>query len=262
VRQTVGKRDPEAAEGIFPDRPLAGEHRHEVFAAEPSDGVGRADPGLALVVHGDGGKVEGEAAGRQRDLFQTASAMPPEAVLGADPEAAGPVQKYRLGRRRNFELGLLPQTAPLGVEDPPWAAGPERAGAVRLEQGVNGGAGLPERALGAPLLRQRAGGEDSVGIADEMALLGADPERAVVPFRQIEDPVAPQRRHPLAVEHLEVSAVEAHQAVEGGQPEETVARLEDLGDPRCGQAVAGSEDLVNEPRIAGKAFDRACPDGA
>ena len=94
-----------------------------------------------------------------------------------------------------------------------------------------------------------------------MPLLGADPQDAVAPFREVEDPVAPQRRHPLAVEHLEVGAVEAGQAVEGGEPEKAVPRLKDLADPRGGQAVAGGEDLVDEAWIAGQAFERARPAG-
>ena len=262
--QPVRKRDPDPAARIFPDRPLTRQHRYEGATAELADGIGRADPGLARVIDGDGGEVEGEPAGRQGDPLQAplrASAAPPEGVAGPHPESAGAVEEDRLDGGGDLQPRLFAQPAPLDPEDPSRTAGPEGAGAVGLEQGVDRRAGLLERAFGAARHGSRTGGEDAVGEADEMALLGAGPERAVAPFRQVEDPVAPQRRQPFAVERLEVGAVEAHQAVEGGQPEEAIARLEDLGDPRRRQAVTGGEDLVHEARSVRQAAERARVDG-
>jgi hypothetical protein len=88
-------------------------------------------------------------------------------------------------------------------------------------------------------------------------LLGADPERAVAVLEQVLDAVAPQRRHPLAVEHFEADAVEAHQPVEGGEPQEPVAGLQRLDDARHGQAVFHAEDLVDVTGSAGEGVEGA-----
>ena len=256
--QPARKRDPDSAPGVFAHHPPAGDLGHESRAVEASDRLGRGGPDLAGIVRGDRGESEGELAGGEIDPLQAASPAPPEAVPGADPEPPGPVQEDRPDGGRSLELRDLPQSAPLDAEHAAArASGPESAGTVFLKQGIPGGANLPERAVGAARPRRRAGGEDAVRIADEMPLLGADPERAVASFRQVEDPVAPQRRHPFAVEDLEVGAVEARETVEGGQPEKAVARLEDLADPRGWQAVTGGEDLVDVTGEAGQKVDRA-----
>jgi len=96
-----------------------------------------------------------------------------------------------------------------------------------------------------------------------MPLLAEHPQRAVVVLCEIGDPVAPQGRNALAVEHLETDAVEAHQPVERGKPEIAVAGLQRLADARYRKAVGRAEhlmDVVRCPRQRRR--DRARPPDA
>ena len=109
--QPVPQRDPDPAPRVFPDRPLAWLHRHEVRAAEPSDRPGRADPDLARVVHGDRGIVQGEAPwGRAiRSRPRAPRRQRPSRV--PTQNSAGTVQEDGMDRVRNLELRDLPQAA-------------------------------------------------------------------------------------------------------------------------------------------------------
>jgi hypothetical protein len=88
--------------------------------------------------------------------------------------------------------------------------------------------------------------ERAVPEADQVELLGSNPQAAVPRLEQREDAVARKPGGVGRVEDGEADAVEANQSVEGRRPEIAVAALEQLVDGVDGQPILHRPRLVDE----------------
>ena len=181
-----------------------------------------------------------------------------------------PTQKPPAGPGRPTGREPGPRAAgPPAIRSPRrWRRPPGRRPRARRSGRPGAGCTRGRRPAGASTRRapfgQRASGEDAVGVADEVPLLGADPEGAVASLRQVEDPVASQRRHPLAVEHLEAGAVEARRAPRRSASQRKPSRVWRIwAIPAAGRPSAAVNTSCTKPGLPGRrssVLARTAPD--
>jgi len=90
------------------------------------------------------------------------------------------------------------------------------------------------------------GGESAAIATDDAAGLGADPQSAGAIFPGADDAAAVHGGCVVGIEDGEADAVEAHEAVEGGEPEVAVVRLGHRDDGILRKAVVGLPGVDKE----------------
>jgi hypothetical protein len=273
VEAAVPGRDPDAAFAVLEERGddqalrigvAGGRPGHHPIADEPGDAGRRADPQAAAAVEGERGDVgRGQAVRHREEPVRLRAAGPAQAVPQPLPQRAVGGADRRLDVLRALFVDL--EGVVLEAKERPAGAESQPAGGVLVDgrDHVAGpghqdqrllvdtadriAAGDPDRAAlilvegadlsGQPHLAELL--EDAVPAAQHGSVVRADPEQVGVVDEERGDVVGLQHRRAVAVEGLELDAVEAHQPGLGAEPQEPLGILSQRPEAVGRQAVAG-----------------------